>query len=149
LSENNIVLFINVLKGTYMKKNLAAPMQFNMRSQHVKAIKKLKAATDPFTQASNSSEQKTHGLADLQESTVSLMNSKARNWGFANLPFNVQRQKLGDNLWKITVENPRTKEVILEAEGNGDKIFAYEDNLARMAMALSDKELKITTQCNK
>ena len=89
------------------------------------------------------------GLADLQKSTVSLMNSQSRTWGFANSPFNVKRQKTGDSTWKITVENPKTREIILEAEGHGDKVFAYEDNLARMAEALMDKEIKITTPYNK
>jgi len=132
-----------------MNKNITNNMQLNLRSRHVEAIKELRTATLPINQAPYSSTQSTHGLASLQKSTVSLMNSKSRNWGFANLPFNVQRQKLSDNLWKITVENPKTKEIILEAEGSGDKIFAYEDNLARMATALTDKELKITTQVDK
>lgn len=132
-----------------MKKNLTSTTQFNLRSRHVEAIKDLKTAGLSANKASDDSDQNSQGLANLQESTVSLMNSKSQNWGFANLPFNVQRQKLSDNLWKITVEHPKTKEIILEAEGSGDKIFAYEDNLARMATALADKELKITTWVNK
>ena len=63
-------------------------------------------------------------------------------------PFKVKRQKLTDDLWKITVENPKTREIILEAEGNGNKVFAYEDSLARMAELLSEKDIKITTRNN-
>jgi hypothetical protein len=85
-----------------------------------------------------------NGLADLQKSTVSLMSSETRKWGFSGSQFNVKRQKIADNLWKITVENPKTKEIILEAQGHGDKIFAFEDNLARMAEALTEKDLTIT-----
>ena len=132
-----------------MKNDLTNTMQLNLRSRHVEAIKDLKTATLPVNQATYNTDQNIHGLADLQESTVSLMNSKSQNWGFTNLPFNVQRQKLSGDIWKITVKNPKTKEIILEAEGSGDKIFAYEDNLARMATALTDKGLKITTQINK
>ena len=85
------------------------------------------------------------GLAELQKTTVSLMNRQTRGWGFANSSLRVKRRKIGNDLWRITVENPKTREVILEAQGHGDKVFAYEDNLARMAEALIDKDLVITT----
>ena len=86
------------------------------------------------------------GLAELQETTVSLMNSEVRGWGFADSPLRVKRRKIGKDLWKITVENPKTREIVLEAQGHGDKVFAHEDNLARMAEALIDKDLVITTR---
>ena len=85
------------------------------------------------------------GLAELQKATLSMMNGESRAWGFANSPLSVKRQKIGKDLWKITVENPRTREIILEAQGQGDKMFAHEDNLARMAEALMNKELVIRT----
>jgi len=85
------------------------------------------------------------GLATLQKNTLSLMNSQANRWGFEGLPFTVKRQKMTDNLWKLTVENPKTHEILLVAEGHGDKIFEYEDNLAKMALALAEKGLKITS----
>ena len=85
-----------------------------------------------------------NGLAELQKATVSLMNSEAKKWGFTGSQFKVKRQKMADDLWKITVENPKTKEIVLEAQGHGDKVFAFEDNLARMAEALIEKDLHIT-----
>lgn len=86
----------------------------------------------------------SNGLASLQKYTLNLMNSQASHWGFDGLPFKVTRRKMGDNLWKLTVENPKTRKILLEAEGHGDKIFEYEDSLAKMALALADRGLKIT-----
>lgn len=113
------------------------------KSRHVDAIKKTKSDTRLGTQEDNQS-----GLADLQKTTISLMNEKKHNWGFANSKFAVKRQKLANNLWKITIENPKTRKIVLEAEGHGDKVFAYEDCLARMAELLTEKDLKITTRTN-
>ena len=115
----------------------------NQKSRHVDAIKATQ--TDPHT---NSQLHSQDGLSDLQRATVSLMNQNNRNWGFTNSPFSVKRQKLDDDLWKITVKNPKTREIVLEAEGSSEKMFAYEDCLARMAEVLTDKELKITTRSN-
>lgn len=125
-----------------MNKKLTPPTK---KSKHVDAIKELQSETGEHAHQSHAHDQ--NGLADLQQSTVSLMNQN-NNWGFTNSPFKVKRQKLTDDLWKITVENPKTREIILEAEGNGNKVFAYEDSLARMAELLSEKDIKITTRNN-
>ena len=85
------------------------------------------------------------GLASLQQATLQLMDRRQTRWGFGGLPFRVVRRKLAADRWRLTVEDPRTRSVILEAEGCGDKIFAYEDSLARMAEALTDRDLVITT----
>ncbi len=130
-----------------MKNNLINNTQYSPESRHVEAIRDLKIARQTISKAACNSSY--DGLANLQKLTVSLMSSESKNWGFANLPFSVLRQKLSDNIWKITVKNPKTREIILEAEGSSDKIFAYEDNLARMATALADKDLKITAHINK
>lgn len=116
----------------------------NLLERHIEIIQGMKSAMQ--TAPAQSYQTATSGgLAELQKTTVSLMNGQSRSWGFANSPLKVKRRKIGANLWKITVENPRTREIILEAEGQGDKVFAYEDNLARMAEALLDKDLVITT----
>lgn len=86
-----------------------------------------------------------NGLAHLQQSTVTLMNQENHNWGFGNSRFAVRRQKLDNDIWKITIEDPKTREIILEAVGNGDKVFACEDSLARMAELLTEKGIKITS----
>ena len=88
---------------------------------------------------------KETGLASLSDKTISLIKNSARSWGFDGLPLAVRRHKLDDNLWKLTVENPKTRTLIMEVEGNGDKVFAYEDSLAKLAHALITKDLKITT----
>jgi hypothetical protein len=116
----------------------------DQKSRHVYAIKESQAVAQKSQRDPQAHQQA--GLADLQQATVSLMNKSSRNWGFANSPFAVKRQRLANDLWKITIKNPRTREVVLEAEGNGDKMFAYEDSLARMAELLTEKGLKITTQ---
>ena len=74
-----------------------------------------------------------------------LIRDNAASWGFDGLPYEVKRHKLDENLWKLTVENPKTRSLIMEVEGTGDKVFAYEDSLAKLAHALSEKDLKITT----
>lgn len=113
----------------------------HMLNRHMRIISDMKtAARGPAI-----INHRSGGLAELQKSTALLMDSVSRNWGFAGSRFRVIRQKTGEDRWKITVENPKTREVILEAEGRGDKIFAYEDNLARMAEALTDRDLTITT----
>ncbi len=114
-------------------------------SRHIEIIKGNKTVIPNGIQAGFPDSLPVNGLANLQKSTVSLMNSESRNWGFAGSQFKVKRQKLADDVWKITVENPKTREIVLEAEGHGDKVFAFEDNLARMAEALIEKDLKITT----
>jgi hypothetical protein len=115
----------------------------NILERHIDIIKGMKSATalNPI----NSATCFSGGLSDLQKATVQLMNSESRSWGFSGSRFRVKRRKIGTDLWKITVENPKTREIILEAEGHGDKVFAYEDSLARMAEALIDKDLTITT----
>jgi len=116
----------------------------SQKSRHVDAIKTFQTDAQINKQGTYQSHTQ-NGLADLQQATVSLMNQKNRDWGFANSPFEVKRQKLTGDLWKITVENPKTHKIVLEAEGNSDKMFAYEDSLARMAEVLTEKDLKITT----
>lgn len=116
----------------------------NAVARHIEVIQGMKSALQAAP-ATSFQALPGNGLADLQKSTLSLMNSENRSWGFANSPLRVKRRKIGKDLWKITVENPRTREVILEAQGHGNKVFAYEDNLARMAEALMDKDLLITT----
>lgn len=115
----------------------------NALARHIEIIQGMKSAMQ--TAPAQGYQVSGGGLAELQKTTVSLMNRQSRGWGFANSPLKVKRRKIGANLWKITVENPKTREIILEAEGHGDKVFAYEDNLARMAEALLDKDLVITT----
>ena len=123
----------------------------SQKSRHVDAIKAFQ--TDAHINKQGTSQSHTqNGLADLQQATVSLMNQKNRDWGFANSPFEVKRRQRqwssAPDLWKITVENPKTHKIVLEAEGSSDKMFAYEDSLARMAEVLTEKDLKITTQTN-
>jgi len=117
----------------------------NQKSRHVEAIKELQNSSQESDQSTFQSHSQ-NGLANLQQATASLMKQKNRNWGFANSPFEVKRQKLDGDLWKITVENPKTREIVLQAEGSSDKMFAYEDSLAHMAEVLTEKGLKITTQ---
>ena len=116
----------------------------NTFERHIEVIQSMKSAmrNAPVTGFSTLC---GGGLAELQKTTVTLMNRESRDWGFANSPFRVKRQKIGVDMWKITVENPKTREIVLEAQGHGDKVFAYEDSLARMAEALADKDLEITT----
>jgi len=114
-----------------------------MIARHMSAINTMKQTRQhlPF-----GSDQDSRGLADLSETTVSVMDKMTRNWGFADSKLAIKRQRLANNLWKLTVENPKTRKIILEVEGQGDKVFAHEDNLARMAEALMEQGLKITTQ---
>ena len=115
----------------------------NMIARHMNAIKAMNNARQQLPQKPP---QECSGLSDLQKLTTSVMNNNTRPWGFAGTNLHVKRQRLNDNLWKLTVENPKTRKIILEAEGHGDKIFAHEDNLARMAEALIEQGLKITTK---
>lgn len=110
-------------------------------ARHAKAVKGLKIAR----YAVHNIHPQTDGLASLQKSTASLMNSGSRKWGFADSSLTVKRQKINNDLWKLTVENPKTHEKILEVEGSGDELFANEDNFARMAEAITHQGLKITT----
>ena len=128
-----------------MKKHETDDQTGNMLNRHIEIIKGMKSASALSPASSFYSLGQGNGLSALQKATVRLMNSESRAWGFSGSPFTVKRRKIGADLWKITVENPRTREIILEAEGHGDKVFAYEDNLARMAEALADKDLVITT----
>jgi len=116
----------------------------NALARHIEIIQGMKSAMQTAP-ANGFHAVADGGLAELQKTTVSLMNRQTRGWGFANSSLRVKRRKIGNDLWRITVENPKTREVILEAQGHGDKVFAYEDNLARMAEALIDKDLVITT----
>ena len=128
---------------TYMKNNFIQ----SQKSRHVDAIRASQTDSHIDTMYSFQS-QSPMGLADLQQATVSLMNQRNRNWGFTDSPFEVKRQKLDDDLWRITVENPITRELVLQAEGSSDKMFAYEDSLARMAELLTEKDLKLIAKTN-
>ena len=127
-----------------MNKQSTDDQAGNTLARHIEVIKGMKSALQTAP-AQGFQPVADGGLAELQKTTVSLMNSATRAWGFTNSPLKVKRHKIGNDLWKITVENPKTREIILEAQGHGDKVFAYEDNLARMAEALMDKDLVITT----
>lgn len=116
-------------------------MDHNSIAKHAKAVRGLKIAR----RAAHSIIPDTDGLASLHKTTVALMNNADKKWGFANSLLTVKRQKLTSDVWKLTVENPRTREKILEAEGSGDELFANEDNFARMAEAITRQGLKITT----
>jgi hypothetical protein len=87
--------------------------------------------------------QQTCGLADLQTATVNVLR---KSWGFCNSKLKIKRYKVDQNTWQLTVVNPKTLKTILQAEGHGDVIFAHEDNLARMAEALLQKDITIRTQ---
>lgn len=132
-----------------MKNIIAKPTDLNDLNRHIEAIEGIKNARPYATLSIRNDYYASDGLAELQRITLSRMQNKQTTWGFKNLPFQVKRQKLGNDVWKLTVENPKTREVILEAEGHGDKVFANEDNLARMAEALSEKGLKITTKLDR
>jgi len=87
----------------------------------------------------------TSGLSDLQEYTTNMLSNKTP-WGFAKSKLKVKRHKLDNNIWQLTVVNPKTLKTILQAEGHGDTVFANEDNLARMAETLIAQGLTIRTQ---
>jgi len=86
----------------------------------------------------------SNGLADLQQTTSNILSHTFRR-GFGNSKLKVKRHKLDNNIWQLTVMNPRTRKTILQAEGHGDIIFAYEDNLALMAETLIAQGLTIRT----
>ena len=88
------------------------------------------------------------GLSDLQKYTAGILNN-ASQWGFGSSKLKVRRHKLDDDIWQLTVVNPKTLKTILQAEGHGDTVFANEDNLARMAETLMEQGLTIRTQFNK
>lgn len=96
--------------------------------------------TEPYTTPTSNS----NGLADLQAYTTRVLNS-ASQWGFNNHKFKIQRHKLDNDTWQLTVINPKTLKTILQVEGHGDTIFAYEDKLAYMAEILTNSELTIRT----
>ncbi len=84
------------------------------------------------------------GLSDLQRSTHRLLKEAAQK-GFAGSGLKVQRHKLNNQTWQLTVINPRTRKTILQAEGDGDTVLAHEENLARMAEALMAQGLTVRT----
>jgi len=131
-----------------MKNYIARKSGVNNLDRHIEAIECIKNARPYATLSIPNDYPASDGLAQLQRTTLSQMQKK-HSWGFDNMPFLVKRQKLDNDVWKLTVENPKTREVILEAEGLGDKVFAFEDNLASMAEALSEKDLKITTKLDR
>ncbi|MFW2373685.1 MAG: hypothetical protein ACN4GM_11240 [Gammaproteobacteria bacterium] len=131
-----------------MKNDIARNSRLNSLDRHIEAIECIKNARPYATLSTHNDYPASDGLAQLQRATLSRMQKK-HSWGFENMPFLVKRQKLDNEVWKLTVQNPKTREVILEAEGHGDKVFAFEDNLARMAEALSEKDLKITTKLDR
>ena len=100
----------------------------------------------PFTQRTITAPKGFSGLSGLQKSTMSIMNKPARSCGVSGSDLTVNRQKINNDIWQLTVENPRTRKIILQVEGPSDKLFSQEDNLARMAEILLDQELKISTQ---
>lgn len=85
------------------------------------------------------------GLSELQASTTKLLNDGYR-WGAGECKLKVNRHKLDEQTWQLTVVNPRTRKTILQAEGHGDTVFAHEDNLALMAEMLMAQELTIRTE---
>ena len=87
------------------------------------------------------------GLSDLQKYTAGILKN-APQWGFGNSKLKVNRHKLDDDIWQLTVVNPKTLKTILQAEGHGDAVFAHEDDLARMAETLMAQGLTIRTQFN-
>ena len=89
----------------------------------------------------------TSGLSDLQQNTKEALLSNS-NWGFGNSNLSVRRYKIDKSTWQLTVTNPKTQKVVLQAEGHGDTLFANEDNLARMAETLVQQGLTIRTDFN-
>jgi len=87
------------------------------------------------------------GLSELQQNTKAALLAQ-NNWGFSSSKLSVKRYKIDNNIWQLTVTNPKTKKTILQAEGHGDTIFANEDNLARMAEVLAQQGLTIRTEFN-
>lgn len=87
------------------------------------------------------------GLSDLQQNTKETLLAQ-NNWGFAGSNLRVKRYKIDKSTWQLTVTNPKTQKIILQAEGHGDTLFANEDNLARMAETLVQKGLSIRTDFN-
>jgi len=85
------------------------------------------------------------GLSDLQKSTRQLLKEVAQR-GFAASGLMVQRHKLDNQTWQLTVINPKTRKTILQAEGDGETVLAHEENLARMAEALMAQGLTVRTQ---
>ncbi len=84
------------------------------------------------------------GLSELQRNTRKLLKD-AGNWTLADSEFTVRRHKLDDNTWQLTVINPKTRKVVLQAQGHGDTVLAHEENLARMAETLTAQGLTIRT----
>lgn len=117
-------------------------MDNNSIARHAKAVQGLKIARH----AIHNLHPQTDGLASLQKSTASLMASGNKKWGFSGSSLTVKRKKINNNIWKLTIENPKTHEKILEVEGSGDELFANENNFALMATALTQQSLKITTK---
>jgi len=97
----------------------------------------------PYTSLLNSD-----GLSNLQKYTTDILDTTALHWGFASSKLKVNRHKLDNNTWQLTVINPKTLKTILQAEGNGDTVFEHEDDLARMAETLIAQGLTIRTQFN-
>jgi hypothetical protein len=86
----------------------------------------------------------TSGLSDLQQNTKEALLSP-NNWGFGDSKLSVKRYKIDKSTWQLTVTNPKTQKIVLQAEGHGDTLFANEDNLARMAEILVQQGLSIRT----
>ena len=110
------------------------------KTSHIKSTRSTQAET--YSPVTNST-----GLSDLQKYTSHVINENTQ-WGFATSKLKIKRHKVGDNIWQITVINPKTRKTILQAEGYGDTVFAHEDNLARMAETLMAQGLTIRTQFN-
>ena len=131
-----------------MKKTITNALAGDDIRRHFAAIDKL-VRTEYLSAPHQPDTKDATGLSGLQKATALAMNHTRKGWGFSGSAFEVKRQRLDNNIWKITVQNPTTQEIILEAEGDGDKVFAYEDHLAKMAETLADQDLKITTRFNK
>lgn len=131
-----------------MKNSITNALAGDDIRRHFAAIDKL--VRNEYLSAPHQPDTKdVTGLSGLQKATALAMNHTRKGWGFSGSAFEVKRQRLDNNIWKITVQNPTTQEIILEAEGDGDKVFAYEDHLAKMAETLADQDIKITTRFNK
>ena len=86
-----------------------------------------------------------YGLADLQQRTCRALRQSQN----LNRTLEVQRHKISENTWQITILNPDTQKVVLQAEGHEDTIIEQERNLASIAEALNLESLSIQTRFEK
>ena len=86
-----------------------------------------------------------YGLADLQRRTCKALKQSQS----LTRTLEVQRHKVSANTWQITILNPDTQKVVLQAEGHEDTIIEQERNLANIAEALNQEILSIQTRFEK